>query len=323
MASFDADFRYWLGLGKPKLRERWRPANWRLHRSHSLDTVRGAIRLGDELPLLRPRVRYVMDTLNTNTSSDTMSRMRAGLGQIKAGLRKRRQRRKASHWNAEDEARRRFYSQFISPGDIVFDVGANHGNRTKVFLRLEASVIAVEPQPACVAFLQSVFGRQPNLSIEATALGADAGEAKMMLSDETTISTLDEGWIDSVSSSGRFDRSMWSDSVTVPVTTLDRLIARHGVPAFLKIDVEGFEREVLAGLSQPVGALSLEFIPEQLDRAFDCLNRLEAIGAWEYQLSLGESMALAASEWISHADLVEQLQQVSAEQFGDIYARSV
>ena len=42
------------------------------------------------------------------------------------------------------------------------------------------------------------------------------------------------------------------DSSIVPATTLDELIAAYGIPAFVKIDVEGMEHEVLAGLSQPV-----------------------------------------------------------------------
>src|SRR6476469_5252478 len=47
-----------------------------------------------------------------------------------------------------------FYRQLLAPGDVVFDVGANVGNRVQAFLETKARVIAVEPQPACVAVLR-------------------------------------------------------------------------------------------------------------------------------------------------------------------------
>ena len=56
------------------------------------------------------------------------------------------------------EERRRFelfYSQFIRPGDLCFDVGANKGARAEIFLRLGARVVAVEPLPKCIAMMES------------------------------------------------------------------------------------------------------------------------------------------------------------------------
>ena len=85
------------------------------------------------------------------------------------------------------------------------------------------------------------------------------------------------------------------------MTTLDALIARHGAPAFAKIDVEGFEAEVLPGLTQAVPALSFEFTTIQRDVALACLERCQALGYVRYNAALGESQELGARELAGRA----------------------
>src|SRR4051794_16322556 len=54
-------------------------------------------------------------------------------------------------------AERRLYRQFVRPGDLVFDIGANRGGKCAAFLRLGARVVAVEPNPGCVTALRRRF----------------------------------------------------------------------------------------------------------------------------------------------------------------------
>jgi hypothetical protein len=110
----------------------------------------------------------------------------------------------------------------------------------------------------------------------------------------------------------------------VPVTTLDLLIDRYGMPAFCKIDTEGYDLEVLRGLSKPLHALSFEYVPPALDLVELCLRRLSDLGAYEYNWSPGESMAMHWSGWVDARTLSDYLTAFPRQgNPGDVYARLV
>lgn len=222
-----------------------------------------------------------------------------------------------------DNAMRSFYSQITKPGDLVFDIGANIGNRTKIFLELELNVIAIEPQDECVAVLKSSFGNNNKLTIVQKVLGASEGEAELMISDANTISSLSQDWIEAVKSSGRFANHSWDKKKLIAMTTLDKLIEHYGTPSFIKIDVEGFEYQVLTGLSQPVNYISIEFATEFLNATFNCIDHLESLGKVIFNYSLGESMKLKLDEYISSEEIKEILNTYKDDItiFGDLYCQ--
>jgi FkbM family methyltransferase len=163
-----------------------------------------------------------------------------------------------------------FYAQFIRPGDLCFDVGAHVGNRILVWSRLGARIVAVEPQPVCLDLLRRWYGNRPQVHLVGEAVGATPGRQTLRISAANpTVTTLSSEWIASVQKSDGFARVQWEESATVEVTTLDTLITRFGQPAFCKIDIEGYEAAALAGLSQPLAALSFEFIPAAQQDALD------------------------------------------------------
>src|SRR4051794_22619317 len=142
----------------------------------------------------------------------------------------------------------RLYAGFVRRGDLVFDIGAHVGDRVASFRRLGARVIAVEPQSAMVKVLKLFYGRGADVAIENQAVGRKAGWTSMLINvDNPTISSASLDFIDAARVAPGWEKQRWTRSVSVPVTTLDELIHKHGVPAFIKIDVEGFEAEVLAG----------------------------------------------------------------------------
>jgi len=228
-------------------------------------------------------------------------------------------------WTKEDERRLMFYKSLISPLDLVFDVGANMGNRSKIFRAIGARVIAFEPQTYCATFLSAVFSGDDGFKLVQAALSDTEGEATMHLSDAHTLSTLDTDWMNRMNQGGRF-ANQWDKTEVVRVTTLDKSIEKFGIPAFIKIDVEGHEFNVVKGLSQPIKLLSMEFASESLHSIHKCIDHLDTLAAYEYRLSFGESMKFEGSSWSSGSEVKTALEKARERDplvWGDIYARRV
>jgi FkbM family methyltransferase len=214
------------------------------------------------------------------------------------------------------------HRRFLAPGDLAFDIGSHVGDRVASFRRLGCRVVAVEPQPMLVRVLRRLHGRDPQVTLVAAAIGAAEGHLDLHLNlRNPTVATGSPAFIAAADGAPRWEGQRWTQTVTVPVTTLDALIERHGLPAFVKIDVEGLELDVLQGLTRAVPALSFEFTTIQPGIALACLARCARLGDYRFNAALGESQSLVHPDWLDAGAMHAWLQALPAEaNSGDVYA---
>lgn len=218
--------------------------------------------------------------------------------------------------------RDRLLSRFVGPGDLVFDVGAHVGDCIASLRRLEARVVAVEPQPGMLRALRLLHGRDPAVTLAPVALGAYVGETRLQLNlANPSVASASSGFVRAAGDAVGWLGQRWDAAIQVPLTTLDAMIARYGEPRFCKIDVEGFEDQVLQGLSRPLMSLSFEFTTIQRDVAVQAVAECERLGGYRYNTSLGATGRLAHAAWLDAPTLVDWLRCLPHEaNAGDVYA---
>jgi FkbM family methyltransferase len=226
---------------------------------------------------------------------------------------------------ARDAAMDALYAQFVRPGDLALDIGSHVGDRIGAFRRCGARVVALEPQPDCARVIRAIYQGDKDVTLIESACGPKPGRLTLHInSANPTVTTASTDFVKAADGAGGWEGQTWDKAIEVPVTTLDALIAAHGRPVFAKIDVEGFEADVLAGLSQPLPALSFEFTTIQRDVAFTCLNQLADKAPYAFDVALGESQKLHFGRWVSAAEMRAFIEALPHDaNSGDVYAKLI
>ena len=216
------------------------------------------------------------------------------------------------------DSMRKFYGQFVAPGSLVFDVGANHGEHTETFLRLGARVVALEPNPTCCKLIRAL-GHKERLTIRPEAVGDRQDEVTLFTGTHDGHSTVSEEWMQTASKNDPGFR--WDDRIKVRLNTLDDIQREQGMPDFIKIDVEGYEARVLRGMHFRPSALGFEFHAFSLANVKECLSLPVFDSACTFNIVLGDTWDLIWKDWRDKAAVLDYISSLPASVFGDIYAR--
>jgi FkbM family methyltransferase len=214
-------------------------------------------------------------------------------------------------------------AQMLEPGSLVFDVGANVGAKTAAYLKAGCRVVAVEPDESNARVLTKRFSRNPLFSLVEKAVSSRAEKKDFYIFGQgSAYNTLSDKWKETLLN-GHLAETTELRQTTVETTTLDCLIESYGKPDFIKIDVEGFESEVLSGLNQVIPLLSLEAnLPEFLDETLFCIERLASLSEkvkFNYVMSdLGD---LVLDKWQGKA-VMQEIIKTTELRYLEIYARS-
>jgi FkbM family methyltransferase len=217
----------------------------------------------------------------------------------------------------------KIYKTLLKKSDLCFDIGANIGNKTQEISNLVSKVICVEPQPSCVSYLKNRFKFNNNIIVVGSGCGPEIGKDRLFISQFDTLSTMSTEFIETTKKE-RFHGVTWNSQIDIEIITLDYLIAEFGVPNFCKIDIEGYEFEVLKGLSQPIQLVSLEFTPELKENTFKCIDKLLSLdNNYLFNYSEGESGVFSFEEWQTSEEMKSFLAKNNDFKisFGDLYAK--
>ena len=228
---------------------------------------------------------------------------------------------KVQYTDEQTNAMQRLYGQFVRQGDLVFNVGANMGTRTQIFLDLGARVIAVEPQEAMCDVLRRRFAVRDVRIIQA-ACGPTDSDVELHLCTDNQLATCAPGWAESLQD--RWSAEKWQQTITVRQITLDWLVESFGYPSFVKIDVEGYEREVLKGMNNwTCPCLCFEATIPYVEPAIECVEDLAGrIGYDVFNYIVQEHMELRLDRWVPAERMIEILRTLPESTFYiDVFAR--
>ncbi len=195
-----------------------------------------------------------------------------------------------------------------APASFAVDVGGNIGDYTRILLDLDVpKVVTFEPVPASFARLTQAFGNDQRVVLHDQAVGEAVQPIQLNVPADSETSVLASRGAGASAFTAAELRP-----ITVPMVTLDSVFTDpDALPDFLKIDVEGYEPEVLAGAQGLIRSGSLKAI--QIEFSYHHLLRGTTLKTFE-QLLPGYRLFRIASRSLRRLD--------SSHYLGTVYGYS-
>jgi len=216
----------------------------------------------------------------------------------------------------------RFYGSLLPRSALSFDVGANIGDKSEALIEAGSRVVAFEPNPLLHGELLSRFKGERNWTVVLAAVGGEPGVLPFYAREIPLLSSLDVEGVQEW-------QAPLIGTYHVPVVTLDMAIQTFGVPFFCKVDVEGWEYEVLKGLATPIPVVSLEYHLNHkgVQRVRDCLQRLKLLGASSVNVTPAETPVFLFERWMELDRFLEWFpgdleQKLGGDVYGDMLIRN-
>ena len=208
------------------------------------------------------------------------------------------------------------YKQLIKKNDLCFDIGANIGKKSNLFLSLKAKVIAFEPQTKCFEFLNKI--NNANFTYYPFGVGGKNETKQLHLANHLEVATFSNKMIDFYTT----ESLKWKDNEEVIIKKLDSLIEEFGVPDFCKIDTEGFELEILSNLSYKIPILEFEFNEAFIDETLSCLDSIHNLGNYKFNYILNENPKFLNKKWKPIIEIKEQISNLHTKHLhGNLFAK--
>ena len=211
-----------------------------------------------------------------------------------------------------------FYSKLIKKNDLCFDIGANIGKKSKIFLALGAKVIAFEPQSSCKSALEKIKQSNKNFDYHTLAIGLNNGVNELYLGNHCEVATLSDKFINFYTTKDIF----WNKKEKTSVNTLNHIIKKYGIPQYCKIDTEGYELNILSSLSHKIPIIEFEFTEGFLEDTIKIIDLLQSNQS-QFNFILNEKTKFELNQWSSAEDFLKVFLNLPKKNLhGNIFVRT-
>jgi len=205
---------------------------------------------------------------------------------------------------------------------IIIDIGANVGNFTKEWLTKSphSQYVCVEANVELIPILDGMFYGNKNVTILNNLVSDKDDElVDFWINKNHTISSASKDWINN----SRFKGTDYYKKTQVKTITLDTIIELYGNPNLIKIDVEGYELEVLKGLTKAQSVIMFEWVEENFSRCIDCIKYLMSIGYNSFSYTIKENYSEIQTNYcpFNEMDIFKKINLIGNSNWGNIYAR--